>query len=121
MVAIVCWAVLGLIHLLPAFAFFRPTLIGRLYGVDAHSTAFLLLHHRAALFLVVVVLSFWAAWRPEVRPLASVTVAISMVSFLGLYAAGGQPSALRQLAIVDLAGLPFLAVAAWLTLKTGTE
>lgn len=113
MIARICWAVLGLIHLLPALALFRPAMIGRLYGVETGSTAFLLLHHRAALFLAVLVVCLWALARPEVRPLASVAVGISMLSFLWLYLAAGQPPALRQIAIADVIGLPFLAVAAW--------
>lgn len=121
MIAVVCWVVLGLIHLLPAIALFRPALIGKLYGVAPGSALFLLLHHRAALFLAVLVVCAWAAWRPEVRPLASVVVAVSMVSFLWLYAAAGQPQALRQIAIADLVGLPFLAVAAWLAFRTMTS
>jgi hypothetical protein len=112
MIAVICWGVLGLIHLLPAFALFRPSMINALYGVPLGSTTFLLLHHRAALFLCVLFVCIWAALRPEVRPLASVVVAISMISFLWLYAAAGQPAALRQIAIADLAGLPFLAIAA---------
>lgn len=117
MIARICWAVLGLIHLLPALALFRPAMIGRLYGVEAGSTAFLLLHHRAALFLVVLVVCLWALARPEVRPLASVAVGISMLSFLWLYLAAGQLAALRQIAIADVIGLPFLVVAAWQALR----
>ncbi len=119
MIAVICWGVLGLIHLLPAFALFRPAMISMLYGVPSGSTTFLLLHHRAALFLCVLLICVWAALRPEVRPLASVVVAISMISFLWLYAAAGQPAALRQIAIADLAGLPFLAIAAWLAFAPG--
>ncbi len=116
MLALVCWVVLGLIHLLPAMALFRPSLLATLYGVNPGSATFLLLQHRAALFLVVLVVCAWAALRPEVRPLASMAVAVSMVSFLWLYAVGGRPPALRQIAVADLIGLPFLAVAAWLAL-----
>lgn len=119
MIAVICWGVLGLIHLLPALALFRPSMISALYGVPSGSTTFLLLHHRAALFLCVLLVCVWAALRPEVRPLASVVVAISMISFLWLYAAAGQPAALRQIAIADLAGLPFLAIAAWLAFAPG--
>ena len=113
MISIICWAALGLIHLLPAIALVRPSMIGTLYGVEAGSTTFLLLHHRAALFLVVLVICIWAVFRPEVRPLASVGVGISMLSFLWLYVTAGQPPALRQIAVADLIGLPFLAIAAW--------
>jgi hypothetical protein len=120
-IAAVCWGALGLIHLLPALALFRSSMISKLYGVPSGSATFLLLHHRAALFLCLLLVCVWAALRSEVRPLASVVVAISMISFLWLYVAAGQPSALRQIAIADLAGLPFLAIAAWLAFAPARE
>lgn len=120
MVAVICWVVLGLVHLLPALALLRPSMIGSLYGVEAGSGAALLLQHRAALFLGVLIVCIWAALRPEVRQLASVAVAVSMVSFLWLYVAAGQPSSLRQIAIVDLAALPFLLGAGWFAFRPVT-
>lgn len=119
MIAVICWGVLGLIHLLPAMALFRPSMIATLYGVPSGSAEFLLLQHRAALFLGVLVICVWAALRPEVRQLASLAVAISMLSFLWLYFVAGQPLVLRQIAVVDLLGLPFLATAAWLAFRPG--
>ncbi len=119
MIAVICWAVLGLIHLLPAVALVRPSMITTLYGIASGSAELLLLQHRAALFLCVLVICVWAALRPEVRQLASVVVATSMLSFLWLYAAAGQPPVLRQIAIVDLLGLPLLATAAWLAFRPG--
>lgn len=119
MIAVICWGVLGLIHLLPALALFRPSMITTLYGIPSGSAEFLLLQHRASLFLGVLVVCVWAALRPEVRQLASVVVAMGMLSFLWLYAAAGQPLVLRQIAIVDLLGLPFLATAALLALWPG--
>lgn len=106
------WGVLALIHALPAAAFFYPPLISKLYGVGPGDT-FLLLHHRAALFLAVLTVCVWAAFRSEVRTLATGVVAISMLCFLGLYVAGGMPGSLRTIAIADLMGLPFLAYAGW--------
>jgi hypothetical protein len=117
MIASACWAALGLIHALPAIALLRPALISSLYGIEAGNVGFLLLHHRAALFLAIVVVCAWAALRPEVRPLASVTVAMSMLSFLWLYASAGQPLALRPIAIADLVGLPVLALASRLAFR----
>jgi hypothetical protein len=113
MIERVCWLVLGLIHVMPALAVFRPALISRLYGVDPGADSFTLLHHRAALFLAVVVICAWAAFRPEVRPLASVAVAISMVSFLLIWWGAGMPPVLRTIAVADLIGLPFLLYTAW--------
>jgi hypothetical protein len=112
--AIVCWAVLGLIHLLPAVALFRPAMLTQLYGAAPGGEVFVLLHHRAALFLAVLVVCVWAALDPAVRRLASVAVAVSMLGFLVLWVRAGSPPALRTIALADLAGLPFLAVAAWL-------
>jgi hypothetical protein len=76
----VCWAFLGLLHAMPALALFRPALLEKMYGVAPGTDSFTLLHHRAALFLVVVVISVWAMLRPEVRALASIAVGISMVA-----------------------------------------
>lgn len=109
----ICWIILALIHAMPALAVVRPALISRLYGVDPGADVFTLLHHRAALFLAVVVICVWAALRPEVRQLASVVVGISMVSFVLIWWLSGMPPALRTIAIADLIGLPVLLYAAW--------
>lgn len=113
MIERICWLILGLIHAVPALALFRPALISRLYGVDPGTDHFILLHHRAALFLVVVVVCVWAAFRPEVRQLASVAVGISMASFVVIWWLSGMPPALRSIAIADLIGLPVLLYVAW--------
>lgn len=113
MIERICWIILALIHAMPAFAAFRPALISRLYGVDPGADVFTLLHHRAALFLAVVVICIWAALRPDVRPLASVALGISMVSFVAIWWLAGMSPALRTIAIADLLGLPFLLYAAW--------
>jgi hypothetical protein len=109
----IAWLILALIHLMPALAFFRPAMLTRLYAVAPQNTTFLLLHHRAALFVVVFTICLWAAFDPGTRRVASVAAAISMVSFLALYRHAGSPPALRTIALADLAGLPFLAIVAW--------
>ncbi|MBU6165437.1 MAG: hypothetical protein KGQ52_04825 [Alphaproteobacteria bacterium] len=113
MIERLAWAALALIHALPALALFNPALISRLYGVAPGDGAFLLLHHRAALFLCVVILCVWAAVDPGVRRAASVVVAVSMLSFLILWQGAGRPPALRSIAIADLVGLLPLALATW--------
>jgi hypothetical protein len=109
----ISWGLLAAIHILPALALFRPVLISTLYGVEPSNPLFLLLPHRAALFLVIVVIAIWAAFDPGSRKLASVAVGLSMISFLLLYWQAGSPAALRSIAIADVAGLPVLAFAAW--------
>jgi hypothetical protein len=113
MIERLAWALLALVHATPALALFAPSLLTRLYGVKVGDPLFLLMHHRAALFLAVVVACIWCALDPNPRRLGVVLVAISMVSFLALYLTNGSPSALRQIAIADLIGLPALAYVAW--------
>jgi hypothetical protein len=98
---------------MPALAFFRPATLTALYGIRADNPLFMLMHHRAALFLAVFVACLWAAWRPEARQLAGIVTAISMLGFLWLYWRAGAPPALRTIALVDLIGLPFLTFALW--------
>ena len=115
------WLWLALIHLTPALALFRPALLTHLYGVASGSPLFLLMHHRAALFAGVFLACIWAAADTGPRPLAAVIAAISMLSFLGLYAAAGQPPALRTIALADLAGLPALAFVLYLAFAGGSR
>ena len=111
----ICWAAIVAIHLYPSLPLVRPALVRRLYGVDDRGALGLLLSHRAALFAIVVVVAGWAIADPGVRGVASVVAAISMASFLALYARFGRPAGpLRTIAIVDAVGLAPLA---WVTLQ----
>ena len=109
----IAWALLLLLHAVPSLALVRPALVTSLYGVERDAAAFPLLQHRAALFLVIAIICGWAMVDPAVRRLASVATALSMVSFLILYALAGWPAGLRAIALADLIMLPVLAVAAW--------
>ncbi len=113
MIERIAWGLLALLHVTPAFALANPALIGRLYDVDRGDPAFLLLQHRAALFLAVVVICIWAMFDPALRRAAVIAVAISMISFLALFWIGGLPTAPRSIAIMDLIGVPVLAYVAW--------
>lgn len=110
---LICWLLVAFVHLIPALALFRPALITRLYGVAPESPLFLLMHHRAALFLAVLVACVWAAFDASGRQLATVLAAISMLSFLFLYYSRGRPASLSTIALVDLIGLTPLAWAGW--------
>jgi hypothetical protein len=110
---LIAWFALALVHVIPALALFVPSLLTRLYGLEPGNALFLLMQHRAALFATIVVICVWSAFDPAPRRLASVAVTISMASFLLLYVMQGRPPALRQIAIVDLVGLPVLAFVAW--------
>lgn len=109
----ICWGLLALIHLVPAIAAIRPSLVTTLYAVGAREPAFILLQHRAFLFAVVVLVCIWAAFDPATRRLAAVAVGVSMGSFLLLYLLHGSPAPLRTIAVADAIGLPALAYVAW--------
>lgn len=113
MIERMAWTLLALVHITPALALFAPSLLTRLYGIQQGEPLFLLMHHRAALFLAVFMACIWCAIDPTPRKLGVIVVAISMISFLALYFANGGPPALRQIAIADLIGLPALAYVAW--------
>lgn len=109
----VAWAILAAIHALPALALFRPSMIGKLYRIANDSPLFLLLQHRAALFLVIFLLCVWAAFDPASRRVASVGVGVSMITFLILFWSAGSPPALKTIAMTDLIGVPFLMFVSW--------
>jgi hypothetical protein len=111
MLGLISWLILAFVHLIPALAFFIPSLLTKLYGLESGNTLFLLMHHRAALFLVILIICLWSAFDATPRRLASIAVAISMISFLFLYWLHGAPPELRQIAIMDLIGLPALGYA----------
>jgi hypothetical protein len=107
------WILLALIHTMPALALFKPELLTKLYGLKPASPLFTFMHHRAALFLVVVVMCLWAIVRPEVRQLASVGLGISMGSFVLIWWLAGAAPALRTIAIYDGVGLIILLFVGW--------
>lgn len=113
----ILWLILAAIHAMPALAFFRPATLTGLYCLQPDNPLFLLMQHRAGLFVAVFVACIWAAVMPEGRRLAVLVVGISMVSFLALYWQAGSPVALKRIALVDLAGLPVLAGVAWLAFR----
>jgi hypothetical protein len=111
---IVCWLALAAVHASPAAVLFKPALIEILYGVSPTGSSGVLLIHRGALFLAVVVVALFAAFAPEARRAATLLVGISVVGFLLVYYVAGAPEgALRTIAIVDVLALAPLALVSW--------
>lgn len=105
------WLVLACLHVMPAAVLFSPRLTARLYAVDPMGDVALLLRHRGAMFLGVLVACTWALFDVSSRRLASAVVTLSMASFLLLYLVAGRPEgALKVIAQMDLVGLVPLVV-----------
>lgn len=110
----ISWLLLALVHASPAAVLFRPSLVQKLYGIAPEGPASLLLTHRGATFLAIVVAAAWAAFDPSVRRLCTVIVAIAIVSYLLLYVRAGLPEGpLRTIAAVDAFALAPLLLVAW--------
>ena len=105
------WLVLLLIHATPAVAAFSKRLCVQMYAVDETPGLGVVLAHRGVLFLAVALACFIAAQDPPSRPLATVVTGTSLLGFLALYAKAGFPKGpLQGIALVDLVGVPPLAL-----------
>lgn len=111
------WAILALLHAMPALVAFMPRLVDTLYGVSPDGDVGVLLVHRGALFLAVCITALYAMLDPPSRRLASLVLIVSMIGFLVVYArAGMAPGELRRIATADLLGvvpLAWVSVNAW--------
>ena len=107
----VAWATLILIHILPAMVLVRPSLISKLYGVSASGQIGILLVHRGALFLAVILVCAYALFEPSARRPASLVAATSIIGFLAIYGMSGLPQGpLRSIALADMIGLIALII-----------
>ena len=110
----IAWILLALVHASPAAVLFRPSLVQSLYGTAPDGPTGLLLTHRGATFLAIVVAAVWAAFDPSVRRLCTIVVAVAVLGFLFLYARAGMPEGpLRTIAGVDAFALAPLLLVLW--------
>jgi hypothetical protein len=111
---IAAWLLLALVHVTPSAVLARPELVRSLYGVEAAGDLGVLLIHRGALFLAIVVVCVYAAWEPNGRRAATLVVGVSILGFLIIYGLAGAPSGpLRLIALADLVALAPLALVSW--------
>jgi hypothetical protein len=110
----IAWLLLALVHVSPAAVLFRPSLAEQLYGTPPSGPTGLLLTHRGATFLAIVVAAVWAAFDPSVRRLGTVIVAIAVLGYLFLYGRAGMPKGpLRKIAAADALALAPLLLVTW--------
>lgn len=114
MVTKIAWFLLALVHVPPAVVLFRPGLAQKLYGIPPEGATGLLLTHRGATFLAIVVAAIWAAFDPSVRRLCTIILAIAVLFYLVLYARAGMPKGpLRTIAAADALALAPLVLVMW--------
>ncbi|MEQ8747862.1 hypothetical protein [Pyruvatibacter sp.] len=107
--------ILAVLHASPALLALRPELMASLYGPAAASSGLgILLHHRAMMFMLVVLACIAAAFMPQIRSAGVVLTGWSMIGFLVAYWLGGSPAgALHRIALADLACVPVLLFLVW--------
>ena len=108
------WMALAAIHLLPALSLGSDALRQRLYGMRPQGDLAVLLAHRSLIFAALVVASLTAAFVTRARFATAIPVTISVMGFLLAYSSQGAPAGpLRQIAWIDLAATPLLALVWW--------
>jgi len=116
--SILFW-LMAIINFLPVISAVAPSKMQDLYGISPDNSDLLtLLQHRALLLGLVGLALAAAAHMPELRWPALIGGFISMGSFILFALARGQMSGpLGKIALVDIVGLIFAAIAAFLLLQ----
>lgn len=104
----------GVIHLLPLAGIAGPEKLAVLYGIQvSEPNLAILMRHRAVLFGLLGAFMCYAAFRPNIQPLALVGGFISVGSFLWLaWVTGGYNAMVGKVVVADVIALLFLFVAA---------
>ena len=105
--------VVAAIHLLPVSGFFGASRLFALYGLDVESPDLeVLMRHRAALFGILGAFFAYAAFVPQVQPIAMAAAAASLAAFFYLaVAVEGYSSSIRRVVRADIIAAVCLAAA----------
>ena len=100
----------GVIHLLPLPGALGAASLQRLYAISLTDPALLvLMQHRAVMFGLLGALLVAAAWRPELRLVASSAGLVSALSFIAIAWSHGNPSpAITRIVLADVAAVACL-------------
>lgn len=107
--------VIAAIHLLPIVGVLSRRRLIALYDVAIDSPDLeILMRHRAMLFGILGAFLAYAAFRPELQPLAFIAAFLSIVSFFYLaWSAGPFGPAIKKVVVADIvAGICLVAAAA---------
>lgn len=106
--------VVALIHLLPLSGALGAARLRSLYGIALDEPNLLILmRHRAVLFGLLGAFFLYAAFRPDLQPVALVLGFASVLSFLGLaWSVGNYNRQLGRVFAADVVALVCLAIGA---------
>lgn len=109
----IMFIIVSVIHLLPLTGVLSNTHLERLYGFTiAESNLSILMRHRAVLFGIVGSVLMYAAFRPQVQPLAFFVGFSSIISFLFLaWTSESYNQNLARVVTVDIVALICLVIA----------
>ncbi len=115
--------VVAIIHLLPLSGVLGGARLAALYGTafDEPNLA-ILMRHRAVLFGLLGAFLLYAAFRPDLQPIAFIAGCVSVLSFLYLaWSVGGYNAQLGRVLAADLVALVCLVIgmAAYARLRYG--
>ncbi|UAW97809.1 phosphopantetheine adenylyltransferase [Halopseudomonas nanhaiensis] len=112
----------SLIHLLPVSGVIGAERLSSLYGVAINDPNLqILMRHRAVLFGLLGLFLAYAAFEPDLQPVAILAGLVSVISFLLIaWSVGGYNEAIRKVFIADLVALVALCIAAGLFWFTRT-
>tara|TARA_R100000306_G_scaffold42747_1_gene41370 strand:- start:13607 stop:13987 length:381 start_codon:yes stop_codon:yes gene_type:complete len=110
----------GIIHLLPVPGVLGAERLSALYGLTLQDpNLVILMRHRAVLFGLLGLFLVYAAFRPELQPIAFLAGFVSVISFIGIaWSVGDFNAALKRVVIADVVAVFALAVAGLLYLMT---
>ena len=96
--------VVAVIHLLPITGFFGAERLAALYAVEmTDSNLEILMRHRAVLLGILGGILAYAAFNPNIQPIAFVAAFISVTSFFFLcFSMGDCNDAIRKVVIADI-------------------
>jgi hypothetical protein len=117
----VLFVLVGLLNAFPVVGVLGPAQLASLYGLTiADPDLLLLMRHRAVLFGLLGALLVAAAFRKQLRTLATVAGVVSMASFC-ILALPLDPhgESLRRVFWADVVALPLLILAWWLSRTRG--
>ncbi len=105
--------VVAVIHLVPITGFLGANRLSALYGIEVDSLDLeILMRHRAVLFGILGTFFAYAAFVPELQPIAFVAAAASLASFFYLaVAVGNYGRPIRKIVVGDVIAVICLAAA----------